>query len=208
MTPWIAVLAYHLKQWNTNAIPAMVSKPCFWSQRIFCSDEVSFSAVPDLLWKILCSRFRADNASPDPRSLRKLITQQRDWVIIAENVLRALSKPKVDFPKSGYGVRGISITPGSRDFESLESRVANGRERSAEDSRRLPESGRDGESSRGEKLAKQTRTQATSKNARTGTARTQGQALRCCSAMPFASNRTKLESQAQNCCSDITVLLR
>ena len=94
------------------------------------------------------------NASPDPRSLRKLITQQRDWVMIAENVLRALSKPKVYFPKSGYGVRGISITPGSRDFESLESRVANGRERSAEDSRRLPESGLDGESLRGEELAK------------------------------------------------------
>jgi len=59
-----------------------------------------------------------------------------------------------DFPNLGYGFRVISITPGSRDFESLESRVANGRERSAEDSRLLSESGRDGESLRGEKLSK------------------------------------------------------
>jgi hypothetical protein len=54
----------------------------------------------------------------------------------------------------GYGVRGISITPGSRDFESRESRVPKGRKRSLEDSRRLAESGRDGESSRGEKVVK------------------------------------------------------
>jgi hypothetical protein len=59
-----------------------------------------------------------------------------------------------DFPNLGYGFRVISITPRSRDFESLESRVANGRERSAEDSRRPSERSLDGESSRGEKLAK------------------------------------------------------
>ncbi len=94
------------------------------------------------------------NASPDPRSLRKLINQQRDWVMIAENVLRALSKPKVDFPKSGYGVRGISITPGSRDFETRESSGRRERNQPKRMSRRQSESGRDGESSRGEKLAK------------------------------------------------------
>ncbi len=74
--------------------------------------------------------------------------------MFADDVWIASSKPNFDFPKSGYGFRVIFITRGSRDIESLESRVANGRERSAEDSRRLPESGRDGESSRGEKLAK------------------------------------------------------
>ena len=36
----------------------------------------------------------------------------------------------------------------------------------------------------------------------------QGQQARTGTAMPFASNSTKLESRAQNCCSDITVLLR
>jgi hypothetical protein len=94
------------------------------------------------------------NASPDPRSLRKLITQQRDWVMIAENVLRALSKPKVDFPKSGYGVRSISITPGSRDFETRESSGRRERNQPKRMSCRLAERGLDRESSRVRNLEK------------------------------------------------------
>jgi len=59
-----------------------------------------------------------------------------------------------DFPNMGYGCRVIFITPGSRDFESGESRVRKGRKRSQVMSRLFSESGRDGESLRGEKLAK------------------------------------------------------
>ena len=33
----------------------------------------------------------------------------------------AYLRPNFEFPKSGYGVRGVSITPGSRDFETRES---------------------------------------------------------------------------------------
>jgi hypothetical protein len=40
-----------------------------------------------------------------------------------------------DFPNLGYGFRAISITSGSRDFETPESRLANGRKSTQADSR-------------------------------------------------------------------------
>ena len=63
-------------------------------------------------------------------------------------------RPNFGFPKSGYEVRAISITPGSRDFETRESYGRRERNQPKRMSRRQSESGRDGESSRGEKLAK------------------------------------------------------
>ena len=74
--------------------------------------------------------------------------------MFADDVWIASSKPNFDFPKSGYRFRVIFITRGSRDFESGESQVQNGRMSTQEDSRRQSESGRDGESSRGESFAK------------------------------------------------------
>ena len=38
-------------------------------------------------------------------------------------------------PKPGYEVRDFSITPGSREFETPESRVANGKKSTQADSR-------------------------------------------------------------------------
>jgi hypothetical protein len=74
--------------------------------------------------------------------------------MVAEALLVVLSTPNFDFPKLGYGVRGISITPGSRDFETRESCGWREKNHPQQMSRRQSESGRDGESSRGEKLAK------------------------------------------------------
>ena len=65
-----------------------------------------------------------------------------------------LSTPNFEFPKPGYGVRGISITPGSRDFETRESSGRRGRHQPKQMSRRQSESGRDEESLRAGKLAK------------------------------------------------------
>jgi hypothetical protein len=62
--------------------------------------------------------------------------------------------PNFGFSKQGYEVRGISITPGSRDFETRESSGRRGRNQPKQMSRLQSESGRDGESLRGEKLAK------------------------------------------------------
>jgi hypothetical protein len=55
---------------------------------------------------------------------------------------------------SCYVFRDISITPGSRDFETRESCGRRERNQPKRMSRRWSESGRDGESSRGEKLSK------------------------------------------------------
>ena len=52
---------------------------------------------------------------------RELMMRQRDWVMLVEASLGVLSSPNFEFPKLGYGFRGISITPGSRDFETRES---------------------------------------------------------------------------------------
>ena len=54
----------------------------------------------------------------------------------------------------GYGFGVISITPGSRDFETRESSGRRERNQPKRMSRRQSESGSDGESLRGEKLAK------------------------------------------------------
>jgi hypothetical protein len=58
-----------------------------------------------------------------------------------------------EFPNLGYGLGVFFITRGSRNFESGESWMQKGRERTQEDSRRLSERSLDGESLRGENLA-------------------------------------------------------
>jgi hypothetical protein len=72
----------------------------------------------------------------------------------ADDAKPTSSKPNFEFPKQGYEVRAISITSGSRDFETRESSGRRERNQPKRMSRLLSESGRDGESSRGEKLAK------------------------------------------------------
>ena len=59
-----------------------------------------------------------------------------------------------EFPNLGYGLGVFFITRGLRDFESGKSQVQNGRMSTQENSRRPSERSFDGESLRGEKLAK------------------------------------------------------
>jgi hypothetical protein len=56
--------------------------------------------------------------------------------------------PNFGFSKQGYEVRGISITPGSRDFETRESCGRRERNQPQLMSRLLSEGGREGESLR------------------------------------------------------------
>jgi hypothetical protein len=44
----------------------------------------------------------------------------------ADDAKPTSSKPNFDFSESGYGARDFSITPGSRDFETSESRDLKG----------------------------------------------------------------------------------
>ncbi len=85
---------------------------------------------------------------------RELMMRQRDWVMLVEASLGVLSSPNFGFSKQGYEVRGISITPGSRDFETRESSGRRERNQPKRMSRRPSERSLDGESSRGKSFAK------------------------------------------------------
>ena len=49
-------------------------------------------------------QFPGNNASPDPRSLRKLITQQRDWVMLAEARMGHFRSRRLNFRNRVMGL--------------------------------------------------------------------------------------------------------
>jgi hypothetical protein len=101
-----------------------------------------------------CGRNETSSQLGELRPLASLaIDDQRRMggMLVNATLLRSRN---FDFPNLGYGVGAISITPGSRDFETRESSGRRERNQPKRMSRRQSESGSDGESLRGEKLAK------------------------------------------------------